>query len=168
MCLAILFVTVASGWRLGAADEPWQNDWTKYVDEIGKYVASGGHPSAPPFEKQFEGKVVTWQGSLRRVDALKDGRYVVRMNMPPREIEVPLSLFPGALSPQNKTKMTLQSLDVRPSPGTEEAWKQVPQGTVVRFRAKSGLVVPITAQNSGLFIIDASDGEPLGGRAAPK
>jgi hypothetical protein len=140
---------------------PWQTDWRKYVEEVAKQMEHL-HPTSPAFDKVFEGKSVTWEGEVAPENKTrKPGTHLI-MKMPPVEIEVPVSIFPGGLGSLTKAKVTVTALKLRMTPALEQMWAKVPLGSRVRFRARLEIleVLPVVVSGKGDVWFLVHDAQP--------
>jgi len=165
------------GWIVAGADSmicaqgsaqqlaPWQQSWSKYGAELGSQMSKGVGPDSELGKKIFYNKPVTWEGTLKNSFEGKQGESVF-LTMEQIEFSVPVSFFPGGEG-SALSLVKIGQLLVHPSKLAIDAWKKIPAGTKIRFRANTG-TSPVTigtlsrdGRAGGLVVLAVYEGEPL-------
>lgn len=137
----------------------WATSWDAYAKAIAPFIAD---PNDSGFQmlQTFDGKPVVWEGTVAKDAKYVDEPYATFV------IEVTPQTFKYAdAKPAGTVQVTI--LKVEPKEGSLAAWKRVPPGTKVRFRAvlKAPLYAFVTMDDKTEGFFYASEAEPiLGGR----
>ena len=144
--------------------EPWQTDLKLYVGELGKDLQKGIDPGD---DARFKGKVVEFEGTLRKALDPAQPDDEPEIEFEPRQITVMLKLFPGVDQQKAGDKtvtVTLKQVFVKPADLSRDAWKALQAGSRVRFRATvehDAAVLVTTSDTGGLVILFLHSGEVL-------
>lgn len=140
----------------GLMGQNWQNSWEAFAREIAPYPARSENAFDPELKAKFEGKQVTWEGTVSKNAQYSEDRAFV-LEVTPMDFRIVSAMAVGGGGTGK-----VSTLQVRPKKGSLNAWKKTTPGSKVKFR---GLlkepIYMVLAFNGGVhLILNVQDAEP--------
>lgn len=124
----LLSIVMLSAWLACKADTAWQQDCGAFVQALSDLASKAKGNNEGNYDKQFEGKKVTWALTFREFGRNEKGEESLLFDLEPFGIRH--KFFSG------KPVM----IGFKPASGTSETWKATPPSSQVRI---SGIVADV-------------------------
>ena len=141
----------------GQAAQTWQTSWERFAKEIAPYPARSANCFDPDVKAKFDGKKVTWEGTVsKNAKYSEEKMFVMEMTPQPFKIVSGMAVDGGG-------SVNVGTIQVQPKKGSLDVWAKVPPGTKIRFSVVLKMPVYMVVA-SGEFVrllFMLNDAEPL-------
>jgi hypothetical protein len=143
--------------------QTWQTSWEQFAKEIAPYPAQSANPFDPDVKAKFDGKQVTWEGTVEK-NAKYSETTMFLMEVTPQEFRTLGGVAIGGGGSGKETSIQkVTSIQVMPKKGSLDIWKTVAPGRKLKFNGvlKEPIYMVLRFSDGVRLIFKVEDAEPL-------
>lgn len=137
--------------------QTWETSWEQFAKEIAPYPARSENSFDPEVKAKFDGKKVTWEGTVSQSAKYSEETMFV-MEMTPQPFKIVSAMAVGGSGSGN-----VGSIQVKPKKGSLDEWAKVAPGTKLKFTGvlKEPLYMIIGVEGTVRLLFVVNDAEPV-------